>query len=71
MLSILKYYVCSAFFIVNSILAQDSRDGNIEISMGDPEWFTYWWVWAAAAALFTVVILTLLTRGKRMSSRMT
>jgi hypothetical protein len=48
-----------------------AQEGNIDINMNDAEWYTNWWVWAAAAALFTVAILTLLTRGKRMSSKTT
>ncbi|WP_296704924.1 hypothetical protein [Algoriphagus sp.] len=49
-----------------SSLATYAQDGglNIDVNIGEPEWYQQTWVWVVGAAVFVLILVALLRKKK-------
>ena len=53
-------------FAMMASIATYAQDGglNIDINIGEPEWYQQTWVWGVGAAVFVLVLVALLKKKK-------
>lgn len=50
---------------VNTWAQKRDVDININGGNGNAEWYQLWWVWAVGLALFVIVIVAIISAGRR------
>lgn len=54
------------FFNSGTALAQDKEiDVNINTDGGGGAWYTAWWVWVIGLAVFVIILVAIISAGKR------
>lgn len=53
-------------FAMTASLATYAQDGglNIDINIGEPEWYQQTWVWVVGAAVFVLILVGILRKKK-------
>jgi len=63
-----KHLAIATFFLSQSLAwAQDKKevDVNLSVDGGKSDWYAQPWAWVVGGAIFIIIIVALLSRGKK------